>query len=182
MKSLQCVWVTSTNSQWKRNYCGDCLFFPHRDGSESYMKRQSDIYEGTYKEDLTAIQRNQRYRGVHGNVLRHRYTRLQSLKSLNIQTLAFPTTADSLNWIFSLYRLLSWGGKLYHHIFLTIFYLFEGVLQRKEIVLYIHIKSCEEILQPSLSLCVYVCVRVCVGEGRGRVIQTPKSNYVTRFH
>uniref|UniRef100_A0A3P9BLK5 Somatoliberin n=2 Tax=Haplochromini TaxID=319058 RepID=A0A3P9BLK5_9CICH len=42
------------------------------DGSESYMKRQSDIYEGTYKEDLTAIQRNQRYRGVHGNVLRHR--------------------------------------------------------------------------------------------------------------
>ncbi|XP_031604321.1 somatoliberin isoform X2 [Oreochromis aureus] len=42
------------------------------DGSESYMKRQSDIYEGTYKEDLTAIQRNQRHRGVHGNVLRPR--------------------------------------------------------------------------------------------------------------
>uniref|UniRef100_A0A3P8R286 Somatoliberin n=1 Tax=Astatotilapia calliptera TaxID=8154 RepID=A0A3P8R286_ASTCA len=41
-------------------------------GIISYMKRQSDIYEGTYKEDLTAIQRNQRYRGVHGNVLRHR--------------------------------------------------------------------------------------------------------------
>uniref|UniRef100_A0A3Q0T270 Somatoliberin n=1 Tax=Amphilophus citrinellus TaxID=61819 RepID=A0A3Q0T270_AMPCI len=39
-------------------------------GDESYMKRQSDIYEGTYKEDLTAIQRNQRYRGVHGNVMR----------------------------------------------------------------------------------------------------------------
>ncbi|XP_030585244.1 somatoliberin [Archocentrus centrarchus] len=41
-------------------------------GDESYMKRQSDIYEGTYKEDLTAIQRNQRYRGVHGNVMRPR--------------------------------------------------------------------------------------------------------------
>lgn len=164
-------WVTQV--EWNRsNVCGlpvqiasergiivgIVCFFPHRDGSESYMKRQSDIYEGTYKEHLTAIQRNQRYRGVHGNVLRHRYTCLQSLKSLNIQTLAFPTTADSLNWIFSLYRLLSWGGKLYHHIFLTIFYLFEGVLQRKEIVLYIHIKSCEEILQPSLSLCVCVCV------------------------
>lgn len=27
LKSLQCVWVTSTNSQWKRNYCGVCLFF-----------------------------------------------------------------------------------------------------------------------------------------------------------
>ncbi|KAK2862589.1 hypothetical protein Q5P01_002122 [Channa striata] len=29
------------------------------DESESYMKRQSDIYEGTYKEDLTSIQSNQ---------------------------------------------------------------------------------------------------------------------------
>ncbi|XP_077386116.1 somatoliberin isoform X1 [Festucalex cinctus] len=36
------------------------------DESESYMKRQSDIYEGTYKEDLTSIQRNPRYRGLHG--------------------------------------------------------------------------------------------------------------------
>lgn len=160
MKSLQCVWVTSTNSQWKRNYCGVCLFFPHRDGSESYMKRQSDIYEGTYKEDLTAIQRNQRYRGVHGNVLRHRYTRLQSLKSLNIQTLAFPTTTDSLNWIFSLYRLLSWGGKLYHHIFLTIFYLFEGVLQRKEMSYIFTLK----VVRKSYSL-AYHCACVCVGEG-----------------
>ncbi|KAM3877986.1 somatoliberin [Diretmus argenteus] len=33
--------------------------------SESYVKRQSDIYEGTYKEDLTSIQRKQRYRGAH---------------------------------------------------------------------------------------------------------------------
>nr|AYN77825.1 growth hormone-releasing hormone [Scatophagus argus] len=39
---------------------------------ESYMKRQSDIYEGTYKEDLTSIQSNQRYREVHGNVVRPR--------------------------------------------------------------------------------------------------------------
>nr|XP_040060476.1 somatoliberin [Gasterosteus aculeatus aculeatus]XP_040060477.1 somatoliberin [Gasterosteus aculeatus aculeatus] len=30
------------------------------DKSESYVKRQSDIYEGTYKEDLTSIQSNQR--------------------------------------------------------------------------------------------------------------------------
>ncbi|XP_037107541.1 somatoliberin [Syngnathus acus] len=34
------------------------------DESASYMKRQSDIYEGTYKEDLTSIQSNQRYRGL----------------------------------------------------------------------------------------------------------------------
>ncbi|XP_076606229.1 somatoliberin isoform X2 [Chaetodon auriga] len=40
--------------------------------SESYVKRQSDIYEGTYKEDLTSIQSNQRYRGVHGKVMRPR--------------------------------------------------------------------------------------------------------------
>ncbi|XP_015243549.1 somatoliberin [Cyprinodon tularosa] len=33
------------------------------DESESYMKRQSDIYEGTFKEDLTSIQSDQRYRG-----------------------------------------------------------------------------------------------------------------------
>ncbi|XP_061543138.1 somatoliberin [Phycodurus eques] len=37
-----------------------------RDESESYIKRQSDLYEGTYKEDLTSIQSNQRYRGLHG--------------------------------------------------------------------------------------------------------------------
>ncbi|KAM4588691.1 somatoliberin isoform 3-T4 [Odontesthes bonariensis] len=42
------------------------------DESESYMKRQSDIYEGTFKEDLTSIQRDQRYRGLHGNVMRPR--------------------------------------------------------------------------------------------------------------
>lgn len=41
-----------------------------RDESESYMKRQSDIYEGTFKEDLTSIQSDQRYRG--GNVMRPR--------------------------------------------------------------------------------------------------------------
>ncbi|XP_008291725.1 somatoliberin [Stegastes partitus] len=35
----------------------------------SYMKRLSDIYEGTYKEDLTSIQSDQRYRKVHGNVM-----------------------------------------------------------------------------------------------------------------
>ncbi|XP_072308916.1 somatoliberin [Eucyclogobius newberryi] len=35
-----------------------------REESESYMKRQSNIYEGTYKEDLTSIQRNHRYRGL----------------------------------------------------------------------------------------------------------------------
>ncbi|XP_035008569.1 somatoliberin [Hippoglossus stenolepis] len=34
-----------------------------------YMKRQSDIYEGTYKEDLTSIHSDQRYRGVHGKAL-----------------------------------------------------------------------------------------------------------------
>ncbi|XP_041837598.1 somatoliberin isoform X1 [Melanotaenia boesemani] len=42
------------------------------DESESYMKRQSDIYEGTFKEDLTSILSDQRYRGVHGNVMRPR--------------------------------------------------------------------------------------------------------------
>ncbi|XP_036957760.1 somatoliberin [Acanthopagrus latus] len=42
------------------------------DESESYTKRRSDIYEGTYKEDLTSILSNQRYRGVHGNVMRPR--------------------------------------------------------------------------------------------------------------
>ncbi|XP_077583025.1 somatoliberin [Stigmatopora nigra] len=34
------------------------------DESESYVKRQSDVYEGTYKEDLTSILRNQKYRGL----------------------------------------------------------------------------------------------------------------------
>ncbi|XP_077459676.1 somatoliberin [Stigmatopora argus] len=34
------------------------------DKSESYVKRQSNVYEGTYKEDLTSIQRNQKYRGL----------------------------------------------------------------------------------------------------------------------
>uniref|UniRef100_A0A3Q3QJJ0 Somatoliberin n=1 Tax=Monopterus albus TaxID=43700 RepID=A0A3Q3QJJ0_MONAL len=33
------------------------------DEMESYLKRQSDIYECTYKEDLTSIQSNERYRG-----------------------------------------------------------------------------------------------------------------------
>ncbi|XP_010770619.1 somatoliberin isoform X1 [Notothenia coriiceps] len=42
------------------------------DKSESYVKRQSDIYEGTFKEDLTSIQSNQRYRGVHGIIMRPR--------------------------------------------------------------------------------------------------------------
>ncbi|CAJ1051810.1 somatoliberin [Xyrichtys novacula] len=42
------------------------------DESESYVKRQSDVYEGTYKEDLTAIQSNHRYRGVHGNIIKPR--------------------------------------------------------------------------------------------------------------
>uniref|UniRef100_A0A3Q3AA37 Somatoliberin n=2 Tax=Kryptolebias marmoratus TaxID=37003 RepID=A0A3Q3AA37_KRYMA len=41
-------------------------------GDESYMKRQSDIYEGTFKEDLTSIQSDQRYRGVQGSVTRPR--------------------------------------------------------------------------------------------------------------
>ncbi|XP_056293833.1 somatoliberin [Pseudoliparis swirei] len=40
------------------------------DKSVSYMKRQSDIYEGTYNEDLTSIQSNQRYRGLQGHVMR----------------------------------------------------------------------------------------------------------------
>ncbi|KAM4581812.1 somatoliberin isoform 1-T3 [Fundulus diaphanus] len=42
------------------------------DESESYMKRQSDIYEGTFKEDLTSIQRDQRYRGGQGDGVRPR--------------------------------------------------------------------------------------------------------------
>ncbi|XP_053172289.1 somatoliberin [Scomber japonicus] len=42
------------------------------DESESYVKRQSDIYEGMYKEDLTSIQSNRRYREVHGKVIRPR--------------------------------------------------------------------------------------------------------------
>ncbi|XP_041638542.1 somatoliberin [Cheilinus undulatus] len=42
------------------------------DESESYVKRQSDIYEGTYKEDLTSIQSKHRYTGVHGHVMRPR--------------------------------------------------------------------------------------------------------------
>ncbi|XP_070405873.1 somatoliberin isoform X2 [Nothobranchius furzeri] len=32
-------------------------------GDGSYMKRQSDIYEGMFKEDLTSIQSDQRYTG-----------------------------------------------------------------------------------------------------------------------
>ncbi|TNN78589.1 Somatoliberin [Liparis tanakae] len=40
------------------------------DKSVSYVKRQSDIYEGTYNEDLTSIQSRQRYRGLQGNVMR----------------------------------------------------------------------------------------------------------------
>lgn len=35
------------------------------------MKRQSDIYEGTYKEDLTSILSNRRYR-VQGNTMEPR--------------------------------------------------------------------------------------------------------------
>uniref|UniRef100_UPI003AAADC5B somatoliberin n=1 Tax=Centroberyx gerrardi TaxID=166262 RepID=UPI003AAADC5B len=42
------------------------------DESESYVKRQSDVYEGTYKEDLTSIRRKPRYRGAHGDVKRPR--------------------------------------------------------------------------------------------------------------
>ncbi|XP_026205046.1 somatoliberin isoform X2 [Anabas testudineus] len=42
------------------------------DESESYMKRQSDIYEGTYKEDLTSILSDQRYRAVHENIMKPR--------------------------------------------------------------------------------------------------------------
>ncbi|XP_058488182.1 somatoliberin isoform X2 [Solea solea] len=48
------------------------------DESESYMKRQSDIYEGTYKEDLTSIQSNHRYRGVHGEVMGPRFSSSQT--------------------------------------------------------------------------------------------------------
>ncbi|XP_047439604.1 somatoliberin [Mugil cephalus] len=40
------------------------------DENQSYMNRRSDIYEGTYKEDLTSIQSDQRYRGVHKGVMR----------------------------------------------------------------------------------------------------------------
>ncbi|MED6238101.1 hypothetical protein ILYODFUR_013694 [Ilyodon furcidens] len=40
--------------------------------NESYMKRQSDIYQGTFKEDLTSIQSDQRYRGGQGSVIRPR--------------------------------------------------------------------------------------------------------------
>ncbi|XP_046882572.1 somatoliberin [Hypomesus transpacificus] len=36
-----------------------------REDTESYVKRQSDIYEGTYKHDLTSIQRQQSFRGQH---------------------------------------------------------------------------------------------------------------------
>uniref|UniRef100_A0A8C6WM87 Somatoliberin n=1 Tax=Neogobius melanostomus TaxID=47308 RepID=A0A8C6WM87_9GOBI len=36
-----------------------------REEGESYMKRQSNIYQGTYKEDLTSILSNQRYTGLH---------------------------------------------------------------------------------------------------------------------
>ncbi|XP_037535239.1 somatoliberin [Nematolebias whitei] len=42
------------------------------DESESYMKRKSDIYEGTFKEDITSIQSDQRYRSVQGSVVRPR--------------------------------------------------------------------------------------------------------------
>uniref|UniRef100_A0A8C7XZY3 Somatoliberin n=1 Tax=Oryzias sinensis TaxID=183150 RepID=A0A8C7XZY3_9TELE len=41
------------------------------DDNDSY-KRESDIYEGTFKEDLTSIQSDQRYRGIHGNVIKSR--------------------------------------------------------------------------------------------------------------
>uniref|UniRef100_A0A3Q3QJI3 Somatoliberin n=1 Tax=Monopterus albus TaxID=43700 RepID=A0A3Q3QJI3_MONAL len=39
------------------------------DEMESYLKRQSDIYECTYKEDLTSIQSNERYRGSPGKLI-----------------------------------------------------------------------------------------------------------------
>ncbi|KAM6927885.1 somatoliberin [Xenentodon cancila] len=40
------------------------------DESESYMKRQADVYKGTFEEDLTSIHNDQRYRGLRGNVLK----------------------------------------------------------------------------------------------------------------
>lgn len=44
-----------------------------RSESESYVKRQSDVYEGSYKEDLTSIRSDQQYNAVHGHVLRPWY-------------------------------------------------------------------------------------------------------------
>ncbi|XP_055016653.1 somatoliberin isoform X5 [Boleophthalmus pectinirostris] len=35
-----------------------------REEVEGYMKRQSNIYKGTYKEDLTSIQSNHRFTGL----------------------------------------------------------------------------------------------------------------------
>lgn len=65
--------MTNRIKQWSMNPLFFCLIIIiHRDESENYMKRQSDIYEQTYKEDLTSIQRNQRYRAVHGNAMKPR--------------------------------------------------------------------------------------------------------------
>ena len=85
----------------------------HRDESQSYMKRRSDIYEGTYKEDLTSILSNQRYRGVHGNVMRPRWT-------ISIKLIAPVKTFRNTDLIitacwrqsFLPYRLLSWELRL----------------------------------------------------------------------
>lgn len=61
---LLCVPVKNT----LMHESSDCffLFLFYREKGKSYTKRQSDVYEATYKEDPTSIQSNQRWSVVHG--------------------------------------------------------------------------------------------------------------------
>lgn len=55
-----------------------------REDSERFEKRQSGIYEDTFKQDLTAIEKEERYRGHEQDIQRLRYLALLStLKCLS---------------------------------------------------------------------------------------------------
>lgn len=73
-----------------------CLgFFLVRSESESYVKRQSDVYEGSYKEDLTSIRSDQQYKAVHGHVLRPWY----APSTRPPKTPFFDLTRGHVSWV-----------------------------------------------------------------------------------
>ena len=56
------------------------FFYPlSREEPEHFEKRQSGIYEDTFKQDLTAIQKEESYRGQQQDIQRLRYLALLSV-------------------------------------------------------------------------------------------------------
>lgn len=72
-KRLQ--WVPAIPNIWAFNNAHENIFHSFfvliRGENNSYVKRQSGVFEGTYKEDLTSIQTDEQYKAVHKHVLRH---------------------------------------------------------------------------------------------------------------